>query len=152
MQDIPYPPATHYQYLAPIASIIKFPPQVQAEKYQDLMCTQQDQERIFEIIVTLGENDILTIAANRGHIQHLGSQVIHVHPFKFLTTIFSNPRLKGCMPAIFSRYFTRQGFMDGLAPSFEREVIKGKVELFINDFAAELSLSADAVRPYIQHK
>jgi len=133
------------------ASIIKFPPS--GEKtvtYQELICTDQDKANIYEIITTLADNGKLSLLLKSGHLKQLGAQINHVHPLKFMSTIFSNPRLRMCMPDIFNDYFKRNGFMDGLGPSLERESDKGKLEQYITDFAAELNVMPDGLRDFFK--
>lgn len=133
------------------ASIIKFPPgggKVEAG-YKDLVCTDQDKATIYEIITTIAENSKLSLLLKQSHLKQLGAQINHVHPLKFLSTIFANPRLKMCMYDIFNDYFKRNGFMDGLVPSLQKEAERGKLAVLLPEFATEVSAPADAIKPYV---
>ncbi len=131
------------------ASIIKFPPGGEKQlTYLDLICTDQDKSNIYEIITTMSDNGKLSLLLKQGHLKQLGAQINHVHPLKFMSTIFSNPRLKMCMPEIFDDYFKRNGFMDGLGPSLERESEKGKLIQFLNDFASEVNVNPESIRGF----
>lgn len=146
MQDLPHH-TQHYiaKYIpsplaASIASMIKFPPEKKAETYDDLVCTEADQKNIFEIITTMADNGKLSLLMKKNHLQSLGAQINHVHPLKFLSTIVTNPRLRECLHYIFGDYFKRNGFMDGIGPSLSREAEKGKLDLYITDFANEVGV------------
>ena len=56
------------------------------------------------------------------------------------------------MPAIFEDFFKKSGFMDGLAPSLSRESEKGKLESFLPDFAQEIGVPLEGIRPFFQSK
>lgn len=156
MHDLPQPPQKHFHYFAKkpafsLASIIKFPPAGgQSEAYKDLVCTDQDKANIYEIITAMAENGKLSLLLKQSYLKNLGAQINHVHPMKFLSTIFTNPRLRACMDEIFDDYFKRNGFMDGLGPSLTREADKGKLDMLIGDFAAELKIPADGMKKYFQ--
>ncbi|MGB7977551.1 MAG: hypothetical protein WCF19_00155 [Chlamydiales bacterium] len=122
-------------------SIIRKPPVKATDvSYKDLDCTPQDREKIHEIISTVGEKGKLGLLFQQGHLRELGAQINHVHPLKFLATIFKDPHLKSCMYYIWDDYFKRNNFLDGLIPRLEGEAEKGKLGLYINDFAADLQI------------
>ena len=135
-------------------SIIKFPPPSKGDEvtYKDLPCSDQDRSYIFEIITTMAENGKISLLLKQNHLKQMGAQINHVHPLKFLSTIFTNDRLKECMVPIFDDYFKRNGFMDGLGPSLTVESEKGKLESFLPEFANEVQIPADALRPYFQSR
>lgn len=133
------------------ASIIKKPPTKSTElAYKDLACTEADKANIYEIISTMAENGKLSLLFKQGHLKELGSQINHVHPLKFLSTIFSDAHLKSCMYYIWNDYFKRNGFMDGLGPSLGRESEKGKLNQYIGDFAKDVGVPAENLKPYFE--
>lgn len=158
MQDLPQSPPKHFHYFAKkapsfLASIIKFPPAGgQSEAYKDLVCTDQDKSNIFEIITTMAEHGKLALLLKQSYLKNLGAQINHVHPLKFLSTIFTNPCLKTRMEPIFDDYFKRNGFMDGLGPSLTREADKGKLDQYLNDFASEVKIPPDRLRKFFQNR
>lgn len=134
------------------ASIIKFPPKDGKTEtgYKDLICTEQDKSNIYELITTMAENGKLSLLLKKSHLEQIGAQINHVHPLKFLSTIFSNPRLKMCMIDIFNDYFKRSGLMDGLAPSLQKEAERGKLIGMLAEFSAEVNVPAENLRPYFE--
>jgi hypothetical protein len=156
MHDYPTPPK-HQQYLMqlqlPLGAIVKIPKGGQTDaQYKSLICTDEDKALIFELITTLAENSKFTLLMKQSHLKQIGIQINHVHPFRFLGTIFSHPRLKACMRDIFDDYFKRGGFMDGLGPSLSREASKGKLSQYIEDFAQEVSVFGGALRQIYSNK
>lgn len=162
MYDAPTPPDSYFyeegtesKFGAELASIIKFPPPDGPKgdlTYAQLVCSDQDKAFIYEIITTMSENGKLTLLFQQGHLKQLGAQINHVHPMKFVTTILNNPRLRSCLNDIAEDYFKWNGFMDGLGPSFNREADRGKLDHYINDFAAEMGVTPDAIRKYFQNR
>jgi len=134
-----------------VGSIIKFPPGGEkTQTYHDLICTDQDKAIIYELITTMAENRLLSLLLKKDHLEKIGEQINHVHPLKFLSTIFTNPRLKTCINDIFNDRFKKNGLMEGLGPSLEREARKGKLDPFIVDFSREVNVSPDSIRSYFQ--
>lgn len=158
MQDLPHFPQQHAALYTPsllatqIASMIKFPPERKAETYADLVCTEEDQNNIFEIITTMADNGKLSLLLKKNYLQNLGAQINHVHPLKFLSTIVTNPRLKTCLNYVFDDYFKRNGFMDGIAPSLSREAEKGKLDMYIDDFAKEVNVPRENLNKSFQNQ
>lgn len=136
------------------ASIIKKPPtKVPAEiTYKDLTCSEQDKACIYEIISTVGETGKLGLYFKQDHLEELGAQINHVHPLKFLATIFSDPYLKGCMISVWNDYFKKGRFMGGLVPNLTREAEKGKLDQYIPDFAADVGVNLEQIRPFFESR
>lgn len=150
-------PVAHIQPIvsetAWIASIVKIPKdKPKSSGYADLVCTTEDQATIYEIITTMAENGKLSLLLKQGHLKGLGSQINHVHPLKFLSTIVTNPRLRECLINIFDDYFKRNGFMDGIGPSLSREAEKGKLDAYIDDFAKEVQVPREQIEQFFKNQ
>lgn len=154
MFDFPVAHVQQIQIVTSIcASIIKFPAdQRKIDSYQDLACTEQDKAIIFEIITTMSEHGKLSLLLKQSHLKGLGSQINHVHPLKFLSTIVTNPRLRECLVDVFDDYFKRNGFMDGIGPSLTRESDKGKLDQYIKDFAEEVKVPKELINRFFQQQ
>lgn len=135
-----------------LSSIIKFPPEKKSDAYADLVCTEQDQANIYEIITIMADHGKLSLLLKKSYLQNLGAQISHVHPLKFLSTIVTHPRLRSCLHDIFGDYFKRNGFMDGIGPSLTREVEKGKLDQYIDDFAKEVAVPREKLNKYFQNR
>ncbi len=132
-------------------SIIKKPPVKPPETdplYKELVCTDQDRANIYEIISTIGENGKLSLLFKQSHLKELGAKINHVHPLKFLAVIFTDSHLKTCMFSVWDDYFKRTHFLDGLGPSLTREAEKEKLNQYLGDFATELKIPLENLRPY----
>jgi hypothetical protein len=132
------------------ASIIKKPPTKTHEyAFNELPCTQQQKDQIYELITTLAENSKIALLFQQDHLKKIGANIDDVHPLKFLSIVFSQVELKYGMAAIWNDYFKRTGFMDGLGESLSREYGKGTIQQLIKDFAQELKISVDDLKPYL---
>jgi len=133
------------------ASIIKKPPAKPTETpYKELVCTEQDKTYIYEIISTMAGNGKLSLLFKQSQLKEMGAQINHVHPLKFLSSIFANPYLKSCMAQVWDDYFKKNGFLDGLAPSLTREAEKGKLTQYLKEFSAEVGVKEEHLRPYFE--
>jgi len=152
MQDVPY--VQNYE-LSPIASfvatMIKFPEDNKSLAYKDLVCTEKDQAKIYEIITLMAEHGKIGLLFKKNYIENLGAQIQHVHPLKFLSTIVTHYYLRSCLDDIFDDYFKRGGFMDGIGPSLSREAEKGTLDQYIGDFAQEVHISQDRLTKYFRN-
>jgi hypothetical protein len=138
-----------FTFLPTYASIIKKPPVKPMETpYAELICTDQDKTRIHEIVTTTAENSKLHLLFKQSYLKGLGSQIDHVHPLKFLSTIITDPHLKSCLGYIWNDHFKKNGFLDGLGPALTRESEKGKLQQYIAPFSAEVGVSPESLRPY----
>lgn len=134
------------------ASMISFPPEPESESYKDLVCTDKDKAIIYEILTTMDELGKLALLMKKKYLQVLGAQINHVHALKFLSTIVTNDQLLPCLKEVFQDYFKRNGFMDGIGPSLSQEAEKGLLDQYIEDFANEVSVSSEQIRPFFQAK
>lgn len=135
------------------ASIIKKPPAPAVAvdpTFSELVCTDADHANIYEIITTLANNGKISLLLKQNHLNQLGAQINHVHPLKFLGVVFADPTMKAGMYYVFDDYFKRNGFLDGLGPSLDREMQKGKLAQYINDFAAYVNVPAENIIGYFE--
>ncbi len=162
MHDAPPPPSSihlqkhisHSVWNTFVASIIKFPPEGDKSdaSYAELSCSSEDMACIAEILMTLAEHGKISLLFKQGHLKQLGAQINHVHPLKFLSTIFKDPELRDCMKKVADDYFKWSGFMEGLAPSLTKEADKGKLEKHLADFSKDIGISPDHIRKYFQNR
>lgn len=138
------------------ASIIKITPKDKDKEkdptFQELVCTDEDVAKITEIVTTIADTNKLSLLFKQTHLRELGAQINHVHPLKFLSTVFSNPHLKTCMFYIWNDSFKRSGFIDGLGPSLTRESDKGKLAQYLPDFSKEVGASQKDMQVYVDQR
>jgi len=120
------------------------------ESYESLVCSEHDKACIHEIVTTLGEKGKFYLLFNQGHLKDLGTQVEHLHPLKFMSSIFSYQHLMSHMADIFDDYFKRTGFMDGLGPSLTLEAGRNKLNQYLDKFAQEINVPLEKMAPYFR--
>jgi hypothetical protein len=120
--------------------------------YNELVCSEKDQENIAFIITTMAENGKLTLLFRKGELNRIGAEINHVHPFKFLGTVFANDELKAHMREIYKDYFKWNGFMDGLGPSLTNKADQDKLGQYLEEFATEARVPAQELTGYINSK
>ena len=159
MHDAPdtyqFEDAKSSEFGAALASIIKFPPSDGGKgdgTYERLGCSEQDCANIYELITTMAEHGKISLLFKQGHLKQLGAQLTHVHPLKFLSIVFKNPRLKNCMVDISNDYFKWNGFMDGIGPTLTREAEKGKLEIYLKDFSTDVGVPSESLKKYFQNR
>ena len=136
-----------------IGSIIKIPvPKPKDIPYENIPCSERDKVCVREIITTMGENGKFSLLFMQGHLQALGAEIEQLHPLKFLSSIFMYPELKPHMAEIFDDYFKRTGFMDGLGPNLSLEADKQRLNQYIDQFAAEINMQPEKIRPYFENR
>ena len=134
------------------AQVSFLPPAAQSDSYQDLVCTEQEKSIIFEIISTTAEYGKLSLLMKWSHLKRLGTQIDHIHPLKFLSTIFENPYLKSCVNKLFDDYLKRSEFMGGTGPSLAKQAEKGNLNQYIAEFAAEVGVSPESIAKFFQNQ
>jgi hypothetical protein len=154
MHDLPAPkPFVYFVKKSPIslAAIIKIPPKVAEDKYQNLACDGTDRKNIYDLITTMANNGKISLLFNhKTALESIGVAIEHVHPLKFLGVIFSDPHLKACMNKIFEDPFKSAEMVLGFTPGMLRQMEKGKVYPFLPDFAREVNRPENEIRSYIQ--
>ncbi len=144
-----------------IAGFIDLPDPDEATKvvlYHELSCTEDDQERIADIIVTLGNYSGAAEIALLAHYPRLNSHekaLRHVHPLKFIETVMKSDELREGLTSVMNGFFTRRGFFgdensNGLAQRLTLNAKLGKVECYREDFAKALDVNAEYIRPFFE--
>lgn len=120
--------------------------------FKDLSCTKEQKTHIHEIISTLGTQGKMSLLWQQSHLRELGDKIKDVHPLKFIAIIITDPYLKNCIGAVWQDYFKRNGFLEDLIPSINREMEKGKFQIYIPNFAQEVGVNPDHLQKFIVTK
>lgn len=161
MQECPIPPfqKPYVYYRAPLASlssliggVIQFPihKNQRGVAYIALACTEADRLSIYEIISTLAKTSAPLLLFKEERLNEVGEQIRHLHPLKFLSAVLTNPYLKECMKEIFDDFFKRRGFLTGFTPNLLREVAKGTLDCYSQDFAQEVGVPVGSFGPFLE--
>lgn len=102
---------------------------------------------------TLGQSSLAGIATSKSSLKKAGDRIDHLHPLRFLMTIFTDEELKADISAIRSRGWIWDKFFDGLEGSLREESKKDNIrQEFITDFAHVVGINASLIEPAIQEK
>ena len=105
-----------------------------------------EKSNIAYIVKTLANKHETSLLVHKGSIQSAGKRVDHVHPLKFLSTIFENEELKVGMRNIRKRSWVWGNFRDGIADSLRDEQnVDNMKEEYLYEFAAPLKLDVNTV-------
>lgn len=120
--------------------------------YERLPISGDEKQKIAKILTTMAENSVFQLLFERKFLERLGQEVHHVHPIRFLGTIFSDPRLVNCMFTIRTSGFKWGGFVDGVSERLKGEIRAGNVDLYIPGFAHQLHIKAADIEAYIHRR
>lgn len=117
------------------------------------LVTKDEKNDISFIVNTLGMGSVTKIAKNKSSLKNAGNRVNHVHPLRFLQTVFQDERMKASMQAMQKRSLMWDEFITGLKKSLQEEMDRDNIKLeYIQDFASSLNLSIDQIYSYIQQE
>lgn len=139
---------------APAAAVVVEPeiPEDLTQKtpFASLRCTPVDQRKIGTIITSLADDTLWTQWGKKAALEILGKDIEPIHPLKFLSTILFDPLLRSKFIKLFreGNPMARNEFIKGLAAKLGRE--QTNLEDYLDEFAIEVGVSADEIRPSIQ--
>lgn len=117
------------------------------------LVSKDEREDISFIVNTLGMGSVTKIAKNKSSLKNAGNRVNHVHPLRFLQTVFQDDRMKASMQALQKRSLMWDEFISGLKKSLQEEMTKDNLRIeYVQDFAVSLNLSLDQLYPYVQQE
>jgi hypothetical protein len=112
--------------------------------------TLQEKRDIAYIINTLGMSSLVTIATTQSSIKEAGDRIDHVHPLRFLISIFSDEKMKASISAMKGRRWVWGDFIQGLKESADCETSRGNMKPeFIQDFIIQLNLDPKEIAPLV---
>jgi hypothetical protein len=121
--------------------------------YNDLPCTDEDRETIGYIVRTISEKGVRWLFGHRREMNSVGDSINHVHPLKFLETIFSNSELKECMKAVFDSVFKRNGFMHGgLSDGLTSRSNVGELDKYVSEFSKAVGHTKEEIKPFFDNQ
>lgn len=123
---------------------------------QNAACFVEDRRKIKEIIEGMDQMRSWSSFLSPGNgirLKTLGDQIEHIHPFKFLGEIFSNPHLrrKAC-DFCRSSSFLKEQFSKGVRRRMEQKANENMLEPYISAFAAKIPVNENDIRPFIQSR
>jgi hypothetical protein len=136
------------------AGIVKLPAAQVDPKlpYTKLVCTDKDRVTVRRILETMATNGKMYLLQHRKEVEGWGDEVRHVHPLRFLGCVFSHPSGREWMKAVRGDFFKWSNFGSEMATAIDNEYKRGRILQYIPDFGAEIHLSPDKMKPFIDRK
>jgi hypothetical protein len=126
--------------------------ETQVDLYANLSITEGEAQLIYEIIDIMATHNLAKLLLKKSEMEKRGKKVHHVHPIRFLGTVFTNPYLKKCMAEIMDSFFKWDGFISGLSERLDEEYQKENILPYVPGFCQAVKANPDQVRFYIQKR
>jgi hypothetical protein len=114
--------------------------------------TKQEKKDIHYIVTSLAYDSLISLGASKSSLKKAGDRIEQLHPFKFLSTIFTNEELKAGIHAIRDRTaWVWDEFIGGFVRGFKEETAKKNMKNeFIQDFSSVVGIDPALIMPSIQ--
>lgn len=120
--------------------------------YATLHISEKEKGLVHKIVSTLANHNVVKLLLKKKTLQKAGKNVEHVHPFRFLGTIISDPYLKSCMHEIKKSGFKWDGFLDGYSKKMKSEANAGNLLPYVPSFARAMGVDQGRVTDYIHQR
>lgn len=134
----------------PFLAQFSFGTQDQSRNFFELPLNDEEKSLINKIITTLANKNTLMLAFEKKSLERKGKRIHHVHPFRFLGHVFSEPNLKAAMYEIKKSHFKWNGFIEGYAKKMRNEAAQNNLLPYVRSFSAYLQVDSQNVTTYIQ--
>jgi len=113
--------------------------------------TRQERDDIHYIVTSLADKSLITIAFIKGDLEAAGDRIDHIHPLRFLMTVFTDEEMKVGIRNIRGRGWIWKHFISGIKDSLATETNIGnmKNEHLIH-FAKTVELDVNKIFPSVQ--
>ena len=122
------------------------------DPYETLPISVEEKQKIGRILMTMAENNVFKLLFEKKYLERLGREVNHVHPLRFIGTVFSDPRLVHCMFQIRKSGFKWDGFIDGFRDRLVEEIRANNVNTYLPGLAKALNVSSEDLLAYVRYK
>lgn len=126
-------------------------PTTTQDPFASLVIQDEEMQKIYTLIHTIGTSQgvfgWVTLLREKNHMERLGQEVNHVHPFKFLEYICKHETLKRDLDSLSQGAYTWRPFVDGISEKFRREA--ANLAQYRIGFARSLDLNLADIDPYI---
>jgi len=117
--------------------------------YETLPISLDEKQKIAQLLTIMAENNVFMLLFERKNLERLGQDINHVHPMRFIGTVFSSPRLKYCMHQIRRSGFKWDGFMDGFSERFTEELKANNINAYVPGLALALEVNEEEMQKFI---
>jgi len=118
--------------------------------FNQLPMTEEEAKIIGKLIETIATNNPLVLGLNKASVEKMGTRIAHIHPLRFLGTIFSDPDLKEYMREIRDSIFKWGAFLKGLSEQMEAEANRNNLSSFTLGFCQVVGADPERIRGYFQ--
>lgn len=115
--------------------------------------TAAEREDIRFLMRTLANKSLISIACMQHELEMAGDRINHVHPLRFLMTIFTDEEMKAAIRNVRGRGWVWDHFIGGLRESLNAEACVGNMnDAILADFSQRVSLPLPRFAPYVQRR
>jgi hypothetical protein len=112
---------------------------------------KEEKKDISYIVTTLANDSLIGIGTSRSSLKKAGERIKHLHPYRFLESIFGSEKLKSGMHAIRHRGgWIWSEFLDGIIGSLSEEAGRKNLLQFTTDFAKKVKIDFDLILPLLE--
>lgn len=125
------------------------------ERNYNIPVSQTEKDDLTYITTTLARSSLPSLATSskRTALKKAGDRIDHLHPLRFLMTVFTDEELKANITAIRTRDWVWGKFYEGLEGSLKEESRKDNMRNeFVADFATIIGIDVSLIQPSIQEK
>lgn len=133
-------------------SVIESDPPSKPTGYESLAISSEESWKIGEILRTMAENNVMALLFERKRLERLGDEIRHVHPIRFIGTVFADADYTRYMFIIRQSGFKWNGFIDGFKERFKEEIKAGNVRPHLAGLARSLSVDETRLAGYVDEK
>lgn len=118
--------------------------------YNQIPVTETEEKLVWELIDKLGNKSLPGLLFVKSRMDKIKEKIQHIHPLRFLGTIFSDPYLKKCMAKAFTKGAVKSRFLAELGDNFFKEFGTNNVYPLVPGFCKKVGADADEVNNFIQ--
>lgn len=122
------------------------------ERDYNVSVSKQEKKEMVYILTTLANKSLISIGTSKSSLKKAGDKIDHLHPYRFLMTIFNDEELKASVHAIRDRGgWIWEGFLDGIVGSLKEEAARDNIHAFTADFAHKVKIDQALIQASLQH-
>ncbi len=140
------------QFEIPIVEekVIRVSDEIALAAFNLIPVTETEDKLIWELIDNLGNKGYLGLLGVKSRMDEIKEKIEHIHPLRFLGTIYSDPYLKECMKKAFKKSMVKSRFISELRDNFLKEFPSNNVYPLIPGFCKKVGADPDQVNMLIQ--
>lgn len=113
--------------------------------------TEAEKGHIHFIVTTLANRSLISLAFVQDELEARGDLIDHLHPLKFLQTVFTSEELKVGIKNICGKGWVWKRFIGGLKESLSTENSIGNIpDEYVVDFCQKISINPNLILPAIR--